>query len=709
MSTRIKVALVGNPNSGKSSLFNALTGMHQKIANFPGVTVDKKTGTANLRSENGEQVIAEITDLPGTYSLYPKSPDELIPFLVLCDSNNIDYPDLIIVVADGTNIKRSLFLCSQVIDLHIPMILAVNMIDLVKASGLQIDLNKLSAELGITVLGINARGNEGVDKLKLAMVSKNKIRENDFYNCTAIAPELINSIKNRYKIKSNYGAFLIANNYTEVSFIKSNPAEKNFIAALLEQQSFKAAAAQSYETLERYKVISKVVESCVTNPALQNKTSFSSRLDRILTHGIWGYVSFLAILFVLFQAIFTWAKYPMEFVDSTFAVISGWLSSHLPDGMLNDLIVNGVLAGLGGVVIFIPQIALLFAFIAILEDTGYMARVSFIMDRLMRTFGLNGRSVIPLVSGVACAVPAIMSTRTIQNRKERLITILVVPLMSCSARLPVYTLLIALIIPDKIVFGFINLPGLVLMMLYLVGFFAALAVSLVLKYVIKTEEKSYYIMEMPVYRAPRWNNVLYTMLEKVKVFLFDAGKVIVAIAIILWVLSSYGPPSAYRAIEKKYETAFAQHGADSILLQQQLQAEKLESSYAGLMGHVLEPIIQPLGFDWKIGIALITSFAAREVFVGTMSTIYSVGKDNEDLLTVREKMAAEKNSDTGEPFYSLAVGVSLMLFYAFSMQCMSTLAVVKRETGNWKIPLIQFLYMGLLAYGASFVAYNLLS
>jgi ferrous iron transport protein B len=709
LSTRIKVALVGNPNSGKSSLFNALTGMHQKIANFPGVTVDKKTGNSNFNDRNGNSFIAEITDLPGTYSLYPKALDEKIPFQVLCDSANPDYPDLIIVVADGTNLKRSLFLCSQVIDLKIPMLLAINMIDLVKASGLQIDLDKLSTDLGIKAIGINARKNEGIDELKLSMANAGKPRDVDFLDCRNFAPDVVDSLKLRYHFKSNYSTFLIANNHNDISIFKNKPEEKRFIESLLIEKSFDSNKVQAIETLERYKVITKVMEACVTNPLLENKASFSSKLDRILTHSIWGYVSFLAILFILFQAIFTWAKYPMEFVDSAFAYTSQWLSGVLPKGMLNDLLVNGVLAGLGGVVIFVPQIALLFAFIAILGDTGYMARVSFIMDKLMRTFGLNGRSVIPLVSGVACAVPAIMSTRTIQNWKERITTILVVPLMSCSARLPVYTLLIALIIPDKIVFGFINLQGLVLMLLYLIGFFAALLASLALKFIIKAKEKSYYIMEMPVYRAPRWSNVLYTMTDKVKVFLFDAGKVIVAISIILWVLSSYGPPSKTKAIDQKYETAFAREGADSILLAQQLQSEKLESSYAGIMGKVLEPAIRPLGFDWKIGIALITSFAAREVFVGTMSTIYSVGKDNENLLTVREKMGAEKNAETGEPFYSIAVGVSLMLFYAFAMQCMSTLAVVKRETGSWKIPLIQFLYMGALAYAASFTAFQLLS
>ena len=707
MNTRLKVSLVGNPNSGKSTLFNALTGLNQKIANFPGVTVEKKTGTATIVDAAGKVVIADITDLPGTYSLYPKSLDEVIPFMVLCDAANMDYPDLIVVVADGTNMKRSLFLCSQVVDLKIPTVLAINMMDMVKASGLTIDFEKITAALGVKVIGLNARKSEGIEELKQLIAHQEKSPGKEFIESKAFAPELIDALNARYKFRSNYTAFLISNNYKEISIFKRNDSERKFIEQLIDEHHFEANKVQAAETLERYKVITDVMGAIIRNPLLENKSSYSSKIDKILTHRIWGYVSFLFILFVLFQAIFTWAKYPMDFVDTAFAQLSEWLASALPQGMVNDLIVNGVLAGLGGVIIFIPQIALLFAFIAILEDTGYMARVSFIMDRLMRTFGLNGRSVIPLISAVACAVPAIMSTRTIQNWKERMITILILPLMSCSARLPVYTLLIALIIPDRNVFGIINLQGLVLMLMYLIGFFSALVAAWLMKYIIKSNEKSYFIMEMPVYRSPRWSSVLFTMVDKVKVFLFDAGKVIVAISIVLWVLSSFGPSSRFNAIEEKFETQLAVPGADTVALEKQMQSEKLESSYAGLMGKVIEPVIRPLGFDWKIGIALITSFAAREVFVGTMSTIYSVGNDG-DLLTVKEKMRSEKNKETGLPFYTLAVGMSLMLFYVFAMQCMSTLAVVKRETGGWTIPLIQFLYMGVLAYVASFIAYNLL-
>ncbi len=461
---------------------------------------------------------------------------------------------------------------------------------------------------------------------------------------------------------------------------------------------------QAGETLERYKTISVLMKSCVSQQVSFRK-SLTRSIDNLVTHRIWGFVIFLAILFIIFQFIFNVAQFPMDFIDGTFAQLSSKVSEWLPQGMLNDLLVNGVLAGLGGIIIFIPQIALLFLFITILEDTGYMSRVSFIMDRLMRPFGLNGRSVIPLISGVACAVPAIMATRTIQSWKERMITIMVTPLMSCSARLPVYTLLISLIVPRYYILGFINSQGLIMMFMYLIGFVAAIASAWVMKKILKSKSRDFFILELPVYRLPRWKNILITIYDKVKIFLFDAGKIIIAISIILWFLSSRGPGDKYNNLEKEYTELAAQPSPPQEQLAK-LQSEKLENSYAGWMGRALEPAIQPLGFDWKIGIALVTSFAAREVFVGTMSTIYSVGGESENQ-PILEKMRAEK-TETGTPRYTLAVGLSLMLFYAFAMQCMSTLAVVKRETGSWKWPVIQFVYMGALAWVASFIAYQLL-
>ena len=702
----LHVALVGNPNSGKSTLFNVLTGLNQKIGNFPGVTVDKKTGEFDLKN-NGSNIKATLIDLPGAYSLYPKSMDEEVAFQVLCDSSNPLYPDVTIIVADATNLKRSLFLCSQVIDLKIPVVLALNMIDLATRRNITIDVAKLSEKLGVPVITCNARNKEGIEELKKAVANTNHFSKNDLIQINKIAPEAIEEIKKIVNVNCDFSAFILANNLNIISLLQLNTDKKVALQKLLDHHSFEPTKLQALESIERYKVISEIIETCVVEGMREKKETRTQRLDKVLTHRVWGYFIFLFVLFVIFQAIFTFAKYPMDLIESLFIQLSSFTAQHLPKGILTDLLVNGIIAGLSGIAVFIPQIALLFAFIAILEDTGYMSRVSFIMDKLMRKFGLNGKSVIPLISGVACAVPAIMSARNIGNWKERMITIMVTPLMSCSARLPVYTLLISLVIPSGATYYVFNMQGLVLMALYLIGFLAALFSAWVLKFILRSKEKSYFIMEMPVYRMPRWGNVGYTMVEKVKVFLFDAGKVIIAISIILWVLSSYGPGNKFQEIEKKYQATEFQSSLTPKEINAHISSEKLESSYAGLLGKKIEPAIRPLGFDWKIGISLITSFAAREVFVGTMSTIYSVG-DAENTKSIREKMQSEINPNTGEKVFTPAVGFSLMLFYAFAMQCMSTIAVVYRETKHWKWPAIQFVYMGLLAYVASFVAFHLL-
>ncbi|MBI2271508.1 MAG: ferrous iron transport protein B [Bacteroidetes bacterium] len=642
----MKIALAGNPNSGKSTLFNELTGLNQKTGNFPGVTVDKKVGYANLLNKSGLVIQASFIDLPGTYSLQPRSIDEEVACEILKNKNHPDYPDVVVVVVDATNLKRNLFLVTQIIELELPVVVALNMIDLAGHLGISDKASVLAERLGVPVVPISARNEQGISELKTILSG-------------LIMP----------------------------STIKFAPANEN----------------PAVESIERYNVISALVNDIVKEDRPDNKISLTHRLDKLLTHRIWGYLIFLLVLFFIFQSIFYIAAFPMQWGEKLFIRFSDLGHLYLPKGELSDLLINGVLSGLSGVVIFVPQIALLFGFIALLEDTGYMARVSFIMDKLMRRFGLNGRSVIPLISGVACAVPAVMGTRTISSWKERLVTILITPLMSCSARLPVYTLLISLIFPAGTSSGFFNAHGLVLMLMYLIGFMAAMAAALVMKFIIKTKEKSYFIMELPVYRAPRWTNVAYTIYDKVKVFLFDAGKVIVAISVILWVLSSHGPSGKFAEIESRYNTVPTSDLADNNAL---IAAQKLEASYAGMLGKAIEPAIAPLGFDWKIGIALISSFAAREVFVGTMATIYSVG-DAQNTMSIREKMMIEKNVTTGEPLYSKAVGLSLMIFFAFAMQCMSTLAVVKRETKSWKWPVIQFLYMGIMAYGASFVVYTL--
>jgi ferrous iron transport protein B len=700
---KIKVALIGNPNVGKSSLFNLLTGLHQKIANFPGVTVEKKTGSATIfNSTTGDANHLEIVDLPGTYSLYPTSPDERIPFEVLCDPKNEDHPDVVVILADGTNLKRSLFLASQVIDLKIPTVLALNMMDLVQSQGIKINPDELERRLGIRVCPIIARKGVGIEELKQALINELPVPTADVYDTTLIKPSILNGIRKELQLKSNYAALQIANHITTLDQFNLSSEQIKNLQKLFEGVEYDGNKIQSFESLERYKAIQQIIDSCV-NVADQKKVSFSTRIDRLLVHRVWGYVIFLCILFIIFQSIFSIAEFPMNFIDETFTGFINVVSNLLPKGVLNDLIVNGVLAGIGGIIIFVPQIAMLFMFIAILEDTGYMARVSFLMDKLMRNFGLNGRSVIPLMSGVACAVPAIMSTRTISSWKERMVTILVTPLMSCSARLPVYTLLISLIIPSTYI-GVFNIQGLVLMSLYLIGFIAALVASVVISGLIKAKQKSYFIMEIPVYRMPRWSNIGYSIVEKVKIFLIDAGKIIIAISIVLWFLSSRGPGDKYEKVNHEIEqlTDNAANTEKKLLL----ESQRLEYSYAGQLGHLLEPVIKPLGFDWKIGIALVTSFAAREVFVGTMTTIYSVG--NDENLTVKEKMRIEKDVVTGQPRYTVAVGWSLMLFYAFAMQCMSTLAVVKRETGSWKWPVIQFVYLSALAYFTSLIVYQLL-
>ena len=698
----IKVALVGNPNSGKSTLFNALTGLHQKTGNFPGVTVDKKSGFAKLN----ENITAEFVDLPGTYSLYPKSLDERVAFEVLCNKENPDHPDVTIIVADASNLKRNLFLVSQIIDLKIPVILALNMMDMVEKEGDIIDAIRLSEKLGVKVLGLSARNKDGVEVLKQALLQPLSVPQYDFIDIKKIAPEAIEKVKTVVKVKSDFEAFQIVNNLSDISYLHNVELQIKITDAL-NTLIVDTNKLQSLESVERYKVINRIVEECITHKSAIKTESFTHKLDSVLTHRIWGYAIFLVVLFFIFQTIFFLASFPMEWIESLFVMISELASDVLPKGELSNLIVNGIIAGLSGVVVFVPQIALLFAFIAILEDTGYMARVSFIMDKLMRRFGLNGRSVIPLISGVACAVPAIMSARTISSWKERIITIFVTPLMSCSARLPVYTLLISLVVPQNKNLGFFNYQGLILMALYLIGFVAAIGAAWVLKWILKAKEKSYFIMELPVYRTPQWRTVGLTIYDKVKLFLFDAGKIIVAISIILWFLSAHAPGNKFEEIDKKYQEYSFRGDLNQNEMDAKIASEKLEVSYAGMLGKSIEPAIKPLGFDWKIGISLITSFAAREVFVGTMATIYSAG-NTDNTQTIREKMQAEKNPDTGLPKYSIAVGFSLMIFYAFAMQCMSTLAVVYRETKSWKWPTVQFFFMGLLAYVSSFIVYQLL-
>ncbi len=664
-------------------------------------------GKLKLKDTAGNDLQAEVIDLPGTYSLYPKSPEEELPFRLLCNPDHPLHPDVTIVIADGTNLKRNLFLCSQVRDLNIPVVLVINMMDLVRYKQTEIDFAKLEEYMGVRIVPMNARKNEGFDQLKAVIASLPGKTTGQQLDVRSLAPEVVDNIRKTLHVNSDYNAFLVANNLNVIDSFELTDDQRAQITATNERYEFNAPQLQAKETLQRYTLISQFLKDAVQEKQEPIQHSYSYKIDSVLTHRFWGYFIFLSVLFIIFQSIFTWASYPMELIDNGFNWINEKVQAGLPPGILNDLIVGGVLAGINGIVVFIPQIALLFFFIAILEDTGYMARVSFLMDRLMRGFGLNGKSLIPLMSGVACAVPALLSTRTIRNRKERLITLMVTPLMSCSARLPVYTLLVALVIPGDRFLG-ISMQGFAMMVLYLIGFGAALLAAWVMKYFLKSNERSFYVMELPLYRLPRWKTIFLHILEKIRIFLFDAGKIILAISIILWVLSSFAPGDTFENIDRKYSNPqyTAQFAPDEV--QQKLQAEKLENSYAGMLGKVIEPAIRPLGYDWKIGIALITSFAAREVFVGTMSTIYSVGDEHAAQRTLKEKLQAEVNPETGGPRYTLAVGLSLLLFYAFAMQCMSTLATVYRETKKMKYAIIQLVYMSGLAYISSLIVFQLL-
>lgn len=701
-SARLKIAFVGNPNSGKSSLFNHFTGLNQKIGNFPGVTVEKRIGVASLSENLG----AEIMDLPGIYSLYPRSLDERIVTEILLNHKSDSCPDKIVVVADATNLKRSLLLLTQVIDIGLPTVLALNMMDLVARAGISYDINKLSQRLGVPVIPINARRGTGLDELKRVLREPLEIPSINIFNVYEEAKGAVKSLRAQLQLDNDYEAYQILQQPTALSFLSKE--DHRMIQQISAQHDFFPGKFQGAETIHRYTFIQNLLDEVTLKTSDESWKRYNSKLDKILVHKVFGYVIFFGILFLIFQSIFAWASVPMDWIDGLFASFSNFVGTALPDGPLTRLLAEGIIPGIGGIVIFVPQIAILFAFIAILEETGYMARVVFLMDKIMRKFGLNGKSVVPLMSGVACAIPAIMATRTIDNWKERTITIFVTPLMSCSARLPVFTILIALIVPEDASFGFFNLQGLTLMGLYLLGFAAAMLSALVMKYIIQVKERSYLLMELPAYRWPKWTNVGLTIVEKTKSFVLEAGKVIIAISVVLWVLASYGPGDKLEnakqyVLEESANLRLTEQG-----LEDRIAAYKLENSYAGIVGKAIEPVIRPLGFDWKIGIALITSFAAREVFVGTMATIYSIGS-TEDETTIKVRMQEEINPETGGPRFTPAVGFSLLVFYTFAMQCMSTLAVVYRETNGWKWPMLQLIYMSVLAYVSSFVVFQLLS
>lgn len=693
------IAVVGNPNCGKSSLFNALTGLNQKVGNFPGVTVDKKTGMAQLE----KNISVSLIDLPGSYSLYPRREDEWVTYNVLMENDAAKKPHIVLLVMDASNLKRNLLYCSQLIDLNYKVVVAMTMGDIAAKKGIKIDTDELSIELGVPVVPVNPRTGKGLEQLKkvllLTIEEKHYHHKESFIDIDRLTPV----VKEAQQIMPDVTPYTVLHTLIHTDVIVDDAVLKNKINAIKQQSQFNETKIQAQEVLQRYQKIQQIVQNTLVEPDPLRKKIFTEKIDNILLHRVWGYIVLLAVVFVLFQCIYWVASYPMDLIDEGFSALTSWVGAVLPESWWSDLLVNGVLAGIGGIIIFLPQIMILFGLIGILEDTGYMARISFLMDKLMRKVGLNGKSVMPMISGFACAIPAVMSARNIENKKERLLTILITPLMSCSARLPVYIILIALVIPNTYIGGFISLQGLVMMGLYLLGFVTALLVSYVLKFFIKIKEKSYFILELPVYKVPRWKNIFVTMVEKGKIFLIEAGKIIMIISIIIWLLSSYGPSARMNAVDQKYEAAMQGTSSDPEEIQKNYASEKLENSYAGILGKAIEPSIEPLGFDWKIGIAIITSFAAREVFVGTMATLYSADETNE--ATLREKMDNAVRAD-GTKLYTLATGLSLMIFYVFAMQCMSTLAIVRRETGTWKWPLFQLFYMTGIAYVLSFIVYR---
>ncbi len=704
LSKKINIALVGNPNSGKTSLFNALTGLNQQVGNFPGVTVDKKTGSCKI----SENIDATIIDLPGTYSLYPKRSDEWVAYNVLMGEDEDIKPDMIVLVADASNLKRNLLFCSQIIDLKIPVVIAFSMMDMANKNGTEIDIAGMERELGVPIVSINPRKNKGITALKKSIeyLSDNlqNVPARDFIEENTANTNAILEAKKILPNASHYKLlhYLINNEHFSFSAVQISQIEK-----LKTDNNFNATKTQAEEIMLRYSRIKQIMQQTVVESDPLKKSLLTEKIDDILLHRTGGYFILLAVMFILFQSVFWLAQFPMDGIEWTFGKLGGWLSNILPHGLFADVFINGIVAGLSGIMVFIPQIMILFGLITLIEDTGYMARISFLTDKLMRKVGLNGKSVMPMISGYACAVPAIMSARNIENKKERLLTIMITPLLSCSARLPVYTILIALVIPSKLYFGFLSLQGLVMMMLYLLGTVLALLVAWIMKWFIKSTERSFFILELPTYRAPRWKNILVTMVEKAKIFVVDAGKVIMIISLLLWVLSAFGPAEKMQAVTTKYDAMVSASPLQKNILDKERKTALLQNSYAGILGSFIEPSIRPLGYDWKIGIALITSFAAREVFVGTMATLYSVGDGaDENSNTLRQKMAAAKRPD-GSKVYDLATGLSLLIFYVIAMQCMSTLAIVKRETKSWKWPIIQFVYMTGLAYLFSWITYQI--
>jgi len=698
----IKVALIGNPNVGKTSIFNLLTGMNQHVGNYPGVTVDKKVGFCKL-----SQIInARIYDLPGTYSTNPNSMDEKVAVSCLLDRDDIDFPDVVVVVADVENLKQNLYLFTQIKDFGIPTILAINMADRMKPRGITIDIPALEAALHTRIALVSTRQKTGIEELKELIINYKKLSLETLVDIARIDPPFFSSLKEKFPNEELGKLWMvISQNFEVVGALRKVEIQKENIKTEAEIKRM-----QQRETILRYQVINNALKDTYKVTAVGTR----ALLDKILLHKVWGYVIFMAILLLIFQVIFYVSEYPKGWIESALGWVGEWLSGILPEGSLTSLLVDGVIPGLTAVVSFVPQIALLFFFISLLEESGYMSRVVFLMDRIMRPFGLNGKGTIPLISGAACAIPAVMATRTIESWRERLIAILVTPFITCSARLPIYLIIIKLVIPQGNYFFFDN-QAVALFALYMLGVFMAifsawlLSKFLVLKHTIKT----HFIIEMPTYKVPLARNVLLTVYEKSKAFVVNAGKIIFFMTVLIWFLQTHGLSEKYRNAETHTEQMAAQYGWDQDQKEHYLLSYRTENSLLGNMGKFVEPVFRPLGYDWKISIAVLGSFAARETFVSTLATIYSLGEvdveeGEAEQRTVITRLQEEMRPD-GTPMFNLATGVSILLFFASAMQCISTFAIVRKETNSWKWAIIQWLFMTGFAYLSAFAAYQILS
>ena len=669
------ILLVGNPNVGKSTIFNLLCNKNQKTGNYAGVTVASHQGTY---IHQGEEV--EIVDLPGSYSIYPTSEDEAIFTKYLIEEQE-KYSG-VIYIADALNLKRSLLLFQQIKDLGIPVLVVLNQMDLAEKRGLHIDSKKLEILIGNRILETNAKANIGIEEIRNA-IRNNEFSASDkaFFDIPSENLGLVFKISRQINEKNFYKVWTLIAADTYLGKLES-------VKTQLNQEDRKCMVPkrlQVQETIRRYQQIDGYMSQIISKKP-QFKELLTEKLDKVLVHPILGYLVFALILLMIFQSVFFIAEYPMNWIDGSFAWLSQFTKTHLPEGPINSLLSDGIIPGIGGIVIFAPQIGILLYFLYLLEDSGYMARVIFLMDRFLRPFGLNGKSIVPLVSGTACAIPAIMSTRNIENVKERLITILITPFMTCSARLPVYSIIIALIFSNETIWG-IQYKALALFAMYFLGFVTALISAFILKYFIKNKGKTFLVMDLPAYKMPLWTYDFKLVLGKVWEFITGAGKIILAVSVILWVLSYFGPKDEKQLFQVQSEV-------------------KLENSYLAKIGRQMEPAIAPLGYDWKMGVGILSSFAAREVFVGTMSTLYSLDDEAEEQ-TVIEKMKADVKPN-GEKVFNFATGISILIFYAFAMQCISTIAVVYRETKSWKWTAIQLVFMSGLAYFVSMIAYQIL-